>query len=276
MEKRIKNVFDFENYKLLLGADFSKRSALNPSYSLRGYARDLDISLGYLSEVINNKKDLSIEKGRTIFSNMGHDENELDFIESLIILNTSHDPSKRYQAQSTFESLKSRTGFRFNSANDEIINSVEHFLVFCFAREYTDIEDIFHIANQLNISKDKVEEVLNDYIKNQYISKVDGQFIVNDPDFMITDHKNYCEFLTQLGSFFFEHYKKQNINSLKESAATSLILGLDDSTIDEVHDLNQHYIMTLLKISNRVKDPKYFGFLTNLYLQKDLFKESEK
>jgi hypothetical protein len=271
MEKRIENVFDFENYRLLLGADYAKRSAINPSYSLRSYARDLEISLSYLSEVINNKKDLSVEKGHIIFSNMGLSGVELDFIESMIIINTSHDPAKQYQAREVFNELKSSTGFKFNSTKDEIINSVEHFLVFTFTREYTDIEDIYHVASMLQISNNKVDEVLNDFVEKKYISVLEDKYTVEDPDFMISDHENYCDFLTKLSGFFYNHYQKQNINSVKESSASNLILGLDDKTIKEVHDLNKHYIMTLLKISNRVKEPKYFGFVSNLYLQKNLY-----
>lgn len=268
MEKRVENIFDYNNYRLLLGSDFAFRSTENTNYSLRGYARDLKISLGYLSEVMNGKKHLSTSKGREIFSNMGYDEDELDFVESLIILNSSDKKGLTQLAQETYDFYRSKTGFRFNSKKDKIMNSVEHFIVFTLAREFTRFEQIYSVANIFGITKEQVQAAINDFIDRNYIEEVEGEYIIRDPNFIITDHENYCKFLGNFAEFFFSHYKKQNINSKNESAASGLILGLDESTLNEVHDLNDYYIMTLFKIANRVLEPTHFAFITNLYLEK--------
>lgn len=51
-----------KDYRNLLKEKLSKRLSLNPKYSLRAFARDLSISSGQLSLVLNGKKGISPER----------------------------------------------------------------------------------------------------------------------------------------------------------------------------------------------------------------------
>ena len=272
MEKRIDNIFDYNSYNLVLHADFAKRSALNPSYSLRSYARDLDISLGYLSEVFNGKRHFSEAKGRTVFTNMGFEDNELLYLEGLVALSHCKTPEEVLKAKQYCRKFGSNTGFKFDHdpTNDEILNSVDHFLVFALARKITTLEEICQITDQFSIRQSRVKDILDEFIEKEYISFKNDEYIVNDPNTIIGDHRNYCEFLHDFSQFFNHHYKVQNKNTLPDNVASGLILSMDEHTIQEIRDLNSYYIVTLLKISNRVKEPTHFGFMTNLWMEKEL------
>jgi uncharacterized protein (TIGR02147 family) len=54
------------DYRALLKEEFASRAAANPLYSLRAFARDLQISSGRLSDVLNGKSGLSVSTARKL------------------------------------------------------------------------------------------------------------------------------------------------------------------------------------------------------------------
>lgn len=51
---------DHVSYRELIKNEFTLRNKKNKSYSLRAFARDLDVSIGYLSMIFNGKRHLSV------------------------------------------------------------------------------------------------------------------------------------------------------------------------------------------------------------------------
>lgn len=100
MVKKISNVFNFLNYRVLLNEDFLTRTMANHSYSLRAYSRDLSVSPGFLSDILKGKKDLSPSKGREVFRRLGFENAELDYIENLILFASSDNENVRQEANS--------------------------------------------------------------------------------------------------------------------------------------------------------------------------------
>lgn len=270
MIRRIESVFNFDNYRLLLKSDFFARTSINESYSLRSYARDLGVSFSYLSEVLNDKKDFSSKKGREVFTKLGLNEDELDYIGGLIVLNSSDDEQKIAEAKEIFYHYHVRTGFHSDANGDQMLSSVEHFLVFSFLREFNDLEEIYQITDQLLIKRSLVSKILQDFSDEGVIKYAEGRPVVVDPKYMVTKHQNYCQFLKKFSDFFFAIYQKENINRLPDKVASGLILGLDESVLEEVQYLNKFYINGLLKIANKVEEPTTFAFLSHLYLEKKM------
>ena len=58
-------------YREALKAKFSERVATNSRYSLRAYARDLDISPSYLSQVLNGSRGLTAKSAASLFNRIG-------------------------------------------------------------------------------------------------------------------------------------------------------------------------------------------------------------
>lgn len=55
-----------KTYLNLLINEFNTRKNQNPSYSLRAFARDLDMSAPRLSQVLNKKQGLSVEAAKEV------------------------------------------------------------------------------------------------------------------------------------------------------------------------------------------------------------------
>lgn len=53
-------------YREILSREFQKRRERNANYSLRSFARDLDLAPSRLSEILNYKQGLSQEKAKEV------------------------------------------------------------------------------------------------------------------------------------------------------------------------------------------------------------------
>ena len=78
------NIFQMQDYRKYLAAILQKRCLKNRSYSLRAFARDLEMAPGFLSLVLNHKKSLSLDKARAIVSRLELKEHEKDYFVALV------------------------------------------------------------------------------------------------------------------------------------------------------------------------------------------------
>jgi len=72
--------FDFRD---VLRRELQNRQQKNPAYSMRAFARDLDLSASGLSEVLSGKHSLSLRRAITVSKKLGLSEEHADaFIQS--------------------------------------------------------------------------------------------------------------------------------------------------------------------------------------------------
>ena len=270
MEKRINNPFDFEDYKILLTSDFSHRVSYNPSYSLRAYAKDLDVSVGYLSKIFNGKSEIAIDTAIKIFPKMGFSEDELSYIYPLVEWNTTKDLNKKNELGRKLRTHKSATKLKKEIKNDSRNQSTEFFMTYALVRSLKTFEEISKITNMFQIDEETVREAITQFINEGFVKVENNQYTPTEKDINILEsYHNYSEFAFEMAQFFYHHYQKNNINDF-QNEASCLILGIDEDTRKEIMALQEHYITTMLKISERCDNPTSFVFLNTLFLEKFL------
>ncbi len=72
------------NYRDILKAEFQSRKARNQYYSLRAFAGSLGIGSGALSEIFKGKRNLGINKARSIVDKLNFDESEKERFLNLV------------------------------------------------------------------------------------------------------------------------------------------------------------------------------------------------
>ncbi|WP_413558003.1 hypothetical protein [Bdellovibrio sp. HCB209] len=72
------------SYRDFLYEEFKKRRTKEPSYSLRGFARDLEMNPSRLSEIMNGKVGLSDVKGMELADRIGLTDKECEYFLDLI------------------------------------------------------------------------------------------------------------------------------------------------------------------------------------------------
>lgn len=72
------------DYRLILKNELENRCSQNPRYSLRAFARDLELSPSRLSEILNYKQGLSPKYAEKIASTLGYSGDEFDLFCDLV------------------------------------------------------------------------------------------------------------------------------------------------------------------------------------------------
>jgi len=73
--ENVSNEFD---YRFVIQKTFTQRRAKNASYSLRAFARDIDISSGVLCQILNGKREMKPKTARLLGLHLGYQGSSLE------------------------------------------------------------------------------------------------------------------------------------------------------------------------------------------------------
>lgn len=150
-------------YQFKLKEHLSLKQRENPQYSLRAYARDLEIHPGTLAKVINGERPLPIKNTQAIMNKLRMSPAERTlFMESLLRRKTNIDNIK-------IDPLDTR--HIVDESNYKVLAEWEHFIV-------TDLFDlplfeatITDVANRLDISPMRAEVVVQNLVISGLLTK---------------------------------------------------------------------------------------------------------
>ncbi len=104
------------DYRQILQKELTARCEQNPRYSLRAFARDLQLSPSRLSEILNRKQGLSRQAALKIAQVLGYDEREAQFFGDLVSARHARSVQEREEAKARLlknEYEKSEESSRF-------------------------------------------------------------------------------------------------------------------------------------------------------------------
>lgn len=141
-----------ESYRKILEQELHIRSVKNPAYSMRSFARDLDISSSALSEIISGKRGLSVKKAEEIIDKMGSSpEKKNHFLDSV----------KSTKAAFKKKSLKDSTqALQIELDNFSLISEWYHFAILSLMKLSHFKSDKNWIANRLGITLEETTAAL--------------------------------------------------------------------------------------------------------------------
>lgn len=95
------------DYRLILKEELDSRCSQNPRYSLRAFARDLNLAPSRLSEILNNKQGLSRKAAEKIAGHLGYQTEERDYF--LDLVTASHARNHKDREIAKIRLLKHKT-----------------------------------------------------------------------------------------------------------------------------------------------------------------------
>lgn len=95
-----------QNYREILKAEFLKKSEKNKGFSLRRFAQILDLQASFLSEVLNNKKNLSDEMAAKISEKLSWSTSEKEYFFNLVQLEKTKDPLVKEKIETRIRNLQ--------------------------------------------------------------------------------------------------------------------------------------------------------------------------
>ena len=152
----------------LINQEFQQRKQNNPCYSLRAFARDLGLHSGTLSSILQDRRKIPIHL--------------VDNLSEKLTSLSSHREILKTELQRA-KKAKVKT-FKFDKIVDErnaeniVIDGV-YFTLLSLFNCSNFRSDIAWIASRLDVTQNKVKEVLGDLVKASLVSVVDGQYKMN-------------------------------------------------------------------------------------------------
>lgn len=153
-------------YRRILVDEFEARQKRNPGYSLRAYARDLDLPASTISEILRGRRGLSPQSGLEIAQLLQLSEEETHWFIRSIEAHHARDSRRRQSAREELKSISARNGLdELSLERFKIIKDWYHFALL----ELTDTEgfssDLEWISKRLNITKKETQEAIRRLIE---------------------------------------------------------------------------------------------------------------
>ena len=162
----------FKNYRDYLKHVLTKRMEANARYSQRAFARDLGLSPGELSEILNGKRPLSLKKAKRIGAKLGLTQMECQHFDTLV---TGKPPE---------EDLINKTlidGDKFS-----VVSNWYHFAIFTLADCIGFKWSYTWISKKLGIKIIQAKEAINNLAKVGMIQKGEDDDFHVVPDYYLT------------------------------------------------------------------------------------------
>ncbi len=153
---------NYSSYHDLIDEEFEKRKALNTAYSLRAFARDLNLSPATLSQVMSKKNGLSLDAAELISEKLKFNENKKDwFLNSVGALHSrgQKDRQKFQEKIATYKNEKI-TFSEIQLEYFKVIADWYHFALLELTRLHDFKNDIAWIADTLGISQETTREAI--------------------------------------------------------------------------------------------------------------------
>ena len=168
--------FAHQDYRLVLREHLNQRCTANPRYSLRAFARDLNISCARLSLVMNGKRGLSVSAAEMIGVKLGLSDFERSIFCDLVQSQHARSQASKEIALARLQSKMADVQGRVIQLDTfKIISDWYHFGILQLMHLKSFQPDVKWIAQALQIQPTQVEEALERLLRLELIKKEGSQ-----------------------------------------------------------------------------------------------------
>ncbi len=168
-----------DDYRQYITEEYERRLSKNSSYSMRAFARDLQISAPSLNMILSGKTGLSPKVASQISQKICA-ENEREYFVKLVSAAHSRSRSARLAAKKWIEKLKfEHQGRELNAHEFSLISDWYYIALIHLLEIKKEKISILQISNQLGISKETVQLAIEKLTGLGLVrQRADGQYVV--------------------------------------------------------------------------------------------------
>lgn len=157
-------------YQEFLKAELDKRKERNPGYSLRAFARDLDVTVSRLSVVMNRKGSLSTKTAHHLAQQLQMNAVEKAYFLASVAADHPRSPQIRQQGELLLQKLSQQKKFKLLSEDVfKIILEWHHIAILELSETHTFRSDEKWIARRLNITVSDVKIAVQRLLRQKLI-----------------------------------------------------------------------------------------------------------
>ena len=170
-----------------ISVEFKQRNQKNSKYSLRAFARDLDISPTTLSHILKRKVGVSNELAQHLSEKINFILGEKDLFNAL----TKKDFSKNKEEREASEAQLFRYETRYNTLTAETFTLIKewyHLAIMELTKTKGFMEDVDWIAEKLSITSEEASAALKRLINLGVLERVNGNLYPAEDYLIILSH----------------------------------------------------------------------------------------
>lgn len=273
---------DVQLYRHYLKSELARRCEKNPSYSLRAFAKAIEVDAGTLSRILNGQQALSFKMAQKVVAKLDLDpEQETNFFRSLARQKGLAQLGQQSQAvDSRGDATESKAEYKGEDLRIEyyrlIADWYHHALM-----ELTHVKgfkpDIHYISRELGISQTEARLALDRLVHLNLLAKKNGKLVKVQAKHSTTDRNVTTPALRKCQKQFLEKaiYSLEN-DPLEERNHTNIIMAGDSSKIEAAKRMIREFQMALCNFLESGKRDRVFNLSVALFpVQKNNHKEKE-
>lgn len=265
---------DNQTYRQVLKNELSKRIERNSHYSLRSFAKNLNINVGTLSSVLNKKRTLTLKSAHLILENLSLDPQGKDHFLASIYKEQKQRSLKRIQKDMTNYGEGENDSLLDESAEQkfldiEIFKSIADWahiaiLEATFLKDFKSSES--WIAKKLGISFMQTKLTIERLIKLGLLKIDQGQLVKSNKFLSSKDKSSTNSAMRQLQRSFLE----KAIISLENDPISSrcsegITMAIDPAKIDEARQKIGTFMQELCAFLEEGERSKLYQLNVNLF-----------
>ena len=168
------------NYRDIIKNELKKRCEKNSRYSLRAFARDLDLAPSRLSEVLNARTGLSREKAEEIATHLGMNSDEKEFFCTLVESEHARSEIDRELAKTKLAKFHSKSYSSLEVDHFKVVSDWYHFAILQLTQVKDFQSDQRWIASALGISEIEVKLAIERLVRLEYLAIKRKKYILTE------------------------------------------------------------------------------------------------
>jgi uncharacterized protein (TIGR02147 family) len=166
-----------KNYRELLKDELERRCQNNPRYSLRAFARDIDLSAARVSEILNFKSGLSRERAIIIAKRLEFNSSEIEFFADLVESEHARSEVKRKLAKIRLNKHEKSAYQLVNLDTFKTISDWYHFAILELLTLKRSQHNFKWISEALEISEYEAQSAIERLIRLGLLLEKKGKWI---------------------------------------------------------------------------------------------------
>jgi hypothetical protein, TIGR02147 len=223
-------VLQSQNYREVLRNEIVERTKKNPQFSLRAFAALMGMPASNLSEVLNGKKNISVERAYSISEKLKFSVKEREYFVSLVQMETTKSETLKVELMEKVRTLNPRVQSQ-NIAIDNfrMISEWFHFAILelLLAEKYD--FNVKSAAKSLGISTYQVETAISRLIRLGLVAEtVSGAYKVKNADVLVD-----ATIPAQALRSFHQQMLEKAMESLETQTPQEKIVGTETLAFDK-------------------------------------------
>lgn len=169
------------DYRLILREEFDQRMRRRPNYSLRAFARDLELSASLLSDILNKLANMSPTRARAVAQKLGFDADREAWFADLVTAQAARSKLQRQAAKERLAKRERRSQFsKQDLDHHEFLIDWRHAALYALidTRDFSD--DPAFIAKRLGVDEKTAAELWERLMRLGVVEKVADRWKIRE------------------------------------------------------------------------------------------------